>query len=118
IEPPDRIRQELAHGECPGLTELQELGPGDLDGRIRWVALDQCQFARRDARMLRGMVVQGPPYEHPEQSTEARHDERGLPSPGNRQDRYDRRRDHRTDIGAGVEQTRRQRPLLLWEPLG
>src|SRR3546814_14610557 len=47
--PPDRIGEELAERERPGLAVAQQLEPRDLAGGIGRIALDQREFGRAEA---------------------------------------------------------------------
>src|SRR6266542_4610705 len=68
--------------------------------------------------MLSWLVVDRNPEEKPHKAEQANRDERSGPSPRERDERNDERSDDRADVRAGVENSRREGPLLHREPLG
>ena len=103
IEPPDRVGHELADGEGPGLSELQEAEPADLALLIGRVGLDVGELGLSDGRVLtRGVIGKRPP-DDPDKADGTRDDESPFPTPGDSNPRHDERGTQCTDVGAGVE---------------
>ena len=117
VEPPDGVGHELAEGKGPGLTVADELEPGNGGDRLRRIAADVVELRLRKPRMRLGRPIEHPPDPEPEEADRPRHDERPLPAPGEGDEGNDRGRDHRADVGPGVEDAGGERPLFLREPL-
>src|SRR3546814_3566702 len=75
--PPDRIGEELAERERPGLAVAQQLEPRDLAGGIGRIALDQREFGRAEAFGLARGEIESEPGEQPDEAPHAGDDERG-----------------------------------------
>src|SRR5687767_1294534 len=67
--------------------------------------------------MLLRRAVNWEPEEYPNQADKPGDNESPLPAVVNRDRRRDQRRDNRADIRAGIENTGRERTLLLGKPL-
>ena len=70
------------------------------------------------SRMLVWRAIRDPPHDEPDEPNRARRDEGPFPSPRQRDDGNNQRRQQRTDVGAGVEDAGRKRPLFAREPFG
>src|SRR3546814_15980387 len=75
--PPDRIGEELAERERPGLAVAQQLEPRDLAGGIGRIALDQLEFGRAAAFGLARGALESEPGDQPAEAHHAADEESG-----------------------------------------
>src|SRR6266480_1732930 len=105
IEPPDRIGHQLSDDKRPRLSKSEKTYP--------W---HTCADGRCVARHWR-IPIERNPQQQPKQSERAGPDERPLPSPSQRDPWHDERCENRAHVRASVEDSSRQCPLSLREPL-
>src|SRR5579872_5504114 len=121
IEPPYGIGEKFAEYKGPGLPHGQQAAP-------RYTAPDGCRYSFIEiavdmlelylAELLfpRRDLIGEPPKAQPDKTQGARYHKTHLPAIGRQDKRYHDGRYHRSDVGAGIKDTRSQRPLFLGEP--
>src|SRR5260370_23360348 len=116
IKPPDRVNHELSRRNRPSLLVRQKLRPFDLPGRRFRVALYVFKFALGAVRMLLRCTVEQQPKNQPGKAESAGQEESPAPAQMDSDPGHNQRRDNCADVRAGVENSRRQCTLFLWEP--
>jgi len=113
IQPPDRVGEELADREGPGLPQGKHRRPGQRHDRLGRITVDVRQLRGGHARMLLGPPIAEHPPDHPDEAQQAGDQERPLPAVVDGDPGHDERGDQGTDVRAGVEDPGGERALLL-----
>ena len=118
VEPPHRVAAEAREHDRPGLAVAQQLEPGEASGGGRAILADEREFFGRDAGVAVGRVIEGQPQHQPEKAQRADREECGLPAVAQLQRDDQRRRHHRSDGRAAIEDGHAERALADRKPLG
>ena len=94
-------------------ADAEELRPGNLLLRFRWIAVDVGQFRGRDVKVLLWWTVDLEPEHKPNQGEKAGREKSIVPAKAQDDERYQKRGDCSADVGPGVEDASREGALFL-----
>ena len=116
VEPEHRCGEHVADRKGPGGAHAQHVAVRHLGSRCFDGALDVGQFTLGHAWMLVRVVIIAQPEKQPHRPGRANHPEHLLPAPYRQHEGHQHRREHRADIGAGVENADRDAALAHRKP--
>lgn len=118
IKPPDGISDEFSGDESPSLAAGDEERPRDFSGGRGGIAANAGQLFGRAARVIFGTAVEQHPQNKPGETERAGEQKRPAPAEIRGNPWKEKRREHRTNAGAGVEDAGGKRAFFFREPFG
>ena len=120
--PPRRVGEEARDGDAPEVPlaeDAPDRGPAAVAFEVLLLSGDDVvALGRRQPWVLIGRMVERQPQRRPDQADGAGDDERGAPVVGEDRPDHERRREHRADRGADVEESAGETAFARGEPFG